>query len=218
MGVRVVPLPEERIAIEALAAELGVRFPFDGTALRLVSGACVFHDDGCVLHRRAGPLAKPRVCRQFPWVRRGEAVGVDPACAHWTRHARRPAEPLLGTETGSASPPLEGDDLAALADALGLSLDEVARAWRGAPWSFWADQGAAGPLRRSIAADLAPLKPPGDWPSWPDGARAVREAWRLGLTDDPSMALVGAVVVASGLRDERDRRRAMAVWLRGLRG
>ncbi len=217
MGVRVVPLPDEREAIEALASDLGVRFPFDGPALRLVFGSCVFHDDGCRLHRTYGSDAKPRVCQQFPWVRRGEAMGVDPACAHWTHSSSPPTEPMLGTDAGGRAP-LTGEDLAGLAEALGVGLDEVAGAWRSAPWSFWVDQGAAGPLRRSTAADLAMLTPPEGWPSWPAGARAVKEAWRLGLTDDPCMALVGAVVVAAGLQEEKDRRRAFAVWLRGLRG
>ncbi len=215
MGVRVVPLPEERAGIEALAAELGVRFPFEGPALRRMGGACVFFADGCRLHAQAGPQAKPRVCRQFPWVRRGEATGVDPACAHAHDPDPPPAE-LLGLD----APPrreLPGDDLAALAAGLEVHLDEVAAAWRGAPWAFWADQGAAGPLRRAISAELAILTPPDSWPSWPEGARAVRTAWRLGLCDDPAMLLVGAAVVAGAWDDPGDRRRGLAVWARGLR-
>lgn len=214
MGVRVVPLPEERVELEARAAALGVRFPFDGTALRLVMGACVFYDDGCRLHRRFGALGKPRVCRQFPWVRRGEVVGVDPACGHAGAWGEAP-EDLLGVD-GPGREALAPGDLEALGASLGLTLEQVAATWGSMPWALWADQGTAGPLRRRGSDRLGALVPPSSWPSWPAGAEGVRRAWRLGLSDAPEILLVGAVVIAHHVA-EPERQRLFAVWVRGLR-
>jgi hypothetical protein len=217
MGVRVVPLAVERAGLEARASALGVRFPFDGQALRLVMGRCVFYDDGCRLHEAYGADAKPRVCRQFPWVQRGGVIGVDPACAHHDAHRHSPVHGLLGVEA-SARDPLTSGDLAALGAELELDLDGVASAWARVPFAAWADQGTAGPLRRAGSEALATLVPPSTWPSWPQGADAVRRCWRLGLTDRPVELLIGAVVIAHGLAEAADRRRAFAVWVRSLRG
>ena len=216
MGVRVVPLPDERPGIEARAAELGVRFPFDGGALRLVMGACVFYDAGCRLHAAFGVEAKPMVCQQFPWVRRGGAVGVDPACGHAGAWGASPEAPLLGVDA-DLRPELAAGDLAALSAGLGLTLAQVGHTWRTMPWAAWSDQGTAGPLRREGSARLARLPTPDAWPSWPAGAEAVRRAWRLGLTEHPADLLVGATVIAHGVHDDDERQRLLAVWVRSLR-
>ncbi|MEL6716522.1 MAG: YkgJ family cysteine cluster protein, partial [Planctomycetota bacterium] len=115
-----VPLADERDRIAARAHALGVRFPFDGAALRLVMGRCVFYDRGCRLHAAFGPSAKPAVCRQFPWVRRGEAVGVDPACGHADGVWTAPEGPLLGVD-GPSRAELPAGDLAELAQDVELT-------------------------------------------------------------------------------------------------
>lgn len=81
-GLRVRPDPDERDALARHAERLGIDRPFSRGFLRQNWGRCVFWDAGCRLHRELGAEAKPRVCRQFPFVFRGSAAALDPACFH----------------------------------------------------------------------------------------------------------------------------------------
>ena len=125
-GVRVVLQPGERaLALERLAA-LGIAWPEEGGALRRVGGRCVAYDAGCRLHATFGADAKPAVCRQFPYARAGEVIGVDPACAHADAFS-----PVGWAPLGVDAPgPLLPATLAEQATALGLTIDEAAARWR----------------------------------------------------------------------------------------
>lgn len=55
--------------MKVLSADVVVRnAQLEGTVLRTTNeGACVFFDDGCVLHRELGSMGKPGGCRRFPF-------------------------------------------------------------------------------------------------------------------------------------------------------
>lgn len=209
-----VPLDaEEAERVRVLAARLGIPAPLDGGALRRNMGRCCLWAEGvgCRLHAAFGAAAKPHVCRQFPFVRAGEALALDPTCPHPV-----PGDPPEVAVHGVAAPrgPLPGTLQGQMAQA-GLSLAGVAARWRAVPWGPWrevADLGA--PLREALA-QLQGLPPPSTAPAWPEGAGRVGVAWRFRLVADDALEdlVAGAVVIAgAGERDE-----LLAAWLKLLR-
>ncbi len=97
-GHRVLLQPGEAERLEALADELGVSDPVEGTTLRLADGRCVFLTESrlCGIHEHAGLGAKPLACQQYPLVvvRTEEdlRLGLDPGCLNtWQSWRTGPA-------------------------------------------------------------------------------------------------------------------------------
>ncbi len=108
------PDPDERDALLHDARALGIDNPFArGVYLRHNWGRCVFYDDGCRLHREIGVHAKPRVCRQFPFVfgRSDDgtvAKAIDPACFHATAADPEESPDVQGSAAvRPANPPVQ---------------------------------------------------------------------------------------------------------------
>ncbi len=144
-GTDVLIADDEREAIAARAAELGVAEPFDGAVLRKeADGRCVFLDEArkCRLHAAYGIEAKPAVCRQYPYVARQVGVdirlGVDPGCLHaWESwedgpeipdgtplYRSRGGQPMAWNREERALVALLDPDRRRFADVLGLVSDD----------------------------------------------------------------------------------------------
>jgi len=217
-GSHVVPVdPAERERVRAHAEGLGVPSPFDGQALRQNMGRCCLWSptEGCRLHGRYGAEAKPRVCRQFPFVRAGDRVAIDPACPHATASGPPPAHalrPLLGAPSERS---LAVDaSLPALAAHVGLDDDGLGRRWAAVPWVPWSEVAALGPHLRGALPELRELQPLHVRP-WAEGARAVATCWRLQLGGSLDELVLGACAVAWAPLDRR--RTLLAAWVKLVR-
>jgi len=214
-GSRVVPIDHDEAArIRTLAAALGIPSPLADGALRQNMGRCCFWaaDAGCRLHETHGADAKPRVCRQFPIVRAGNRVAIDPACPH--HQATGPAihGTLLGTASARSLP--VATTLVALAAHVGLNSAELADRWSALPWVPWTEVAALGPHLRQAVTELRAVRP-GPIVPWPEGARAVATCWELQLGGSLEELVLGACVIAHAPADHQ--RRLLAAWVKLIR-
>jgi hypothetical protein len=213
-GSRVVPVDADEAArIERLAAELGVPRPLSNGALRRNMGRCCLWspEGGCALHAAYGAAAKPAVCRQFPFVRAGERIDLDPACPHHLA-GEGPTVPVRGLSQGREALP---DTLEAQLAHVGLEVAELAGRWARHPWVPWEELADLGPHLRAALPRLRACVGPSVVPRWTEGARRVSVAWELGLVapDDLADLVAGAVMVAA----RPDRRELLAAWCKLLR-
>jgi len=219
-GHRVVPVSDaEARRIRAHARQLGVASPLSDGALRTNMGRCCLWSvhEGCRLHARFGPESKPTVCRQFPWVRAGEQVGLDPACPTAALVAAT-HDPARRGELLGASRPRElptSPELAALVHYLGWGVDDVRGRWARVPWAPLAEASGLGPHLRQAIRRLSRLAAPDVLVPWPAGARAVATCWELQLGGSLDDLVLGASVIAAA--PEGERRSLLAAWVKLVR-
>ncbi|MEZ4323419.1 MAG: hypothetical protein R3F61_38495 [Myxococcota bacterium] len=146
---------------------------------------------GCRLHAELGPMAKPAVCRQFPFVYAGPYVGIDPTCFHADPSADGDApEPPFDVLVGAppSHRPLPWGDLrhghdvrAALTSA---PLEEVAP--------------RIGPLARSMVEPLLRAEPAPPEPVWFESRVRTALAFALVERVDAAGVLVGGCQLVWG--------------------
>lgn len=205
--------PDERDALLAHAARLGVESPLAGPWIRHNWGRCVFWADGCRLHAEVGVLAKPRTCRQFPFVFAGDAVAIDPACFHADPDPSGEA-PEAFLERGPAPGP-RGPVPAWSALEAGHA---VARRLRGLPLAAVIEGPRLGSQARQLLAGLEDAEP-----AVPDDAAQrvldgrISTVLRFGLAPAEGLAdlLVGGSQLLVGAN--RPVGAGFAAWVRLLR-